>query len=202
MRAPIGSPGQVPLTFALNFDDLALTAGNAHGLHAEITAGNELWFHTPEPYRLDPLAPATPVVVVTTFAGRIVAPGAAAQPEEAGVPAAADDIVGITWRATHVGANPTLPDVDSTLLIDAERRVGGRGGCNSYFAQAEIAGSAIRFSAAAATRMACLSNDANAQEVAFFAALDTVRYWRLTAEGLTLLDAAENEVLRFVAMTR
>ena len=56
-EAPIAKPGQVPLTFTLNFDDRALVRGNQHALIAEISAGLELWFHNTEPYRLDPLAP-------------------------------------------------------------------------------------------------------------------------------------------------
>lgn len=201
VQAPIGSPGQVPLTFALNFDDLALTAGHDHGLVAEIVAGSELWFRNNEPYRLDPLAPDEPLVIVTSFAGR-VATAASTPPTPTEIPAAAEEIVGVTWRAVRIGGEPTSDGIDSTLSIDTDRRVGGRGGCNSYFAQVDIGASEIRLSAVAATRMACASPAATAQETAFFIALEAARYWRHDGEQLALLDADESEVLLLAAVTR
>jgi putative lipoprotein len=81
-------------------------------------------------------------------------------------------------------------------------RAGGRGGCNSYFAQASVGGESIGFSAIAATRMACLSEVATAQETAFFAALEAARVWRMDGEQLLFLDADGTELLRFSLATR
>lgn len=55
----------------------------------------------------------------------------------------------------------------------------------------------IRFSAVAASRVACLSDAANAQETAFFAALDAGRGWRRNGEQLLLLDGSGAELMRF-----
>ncbi|HHY49980.1 MAG TPA: hypothetical protein GYA10_09565, partial [Alphaproteobacteria bacterium] len=63
-QAAIGSPGQVPLSFTLNFDDRAIDPAHRHAIIAEITSGTELWFRNTVPYAIDPLAPAAPVQVI------------------------------------------------------------------------------------------------------------------------------------------
>jgi putative lipoprotein len=199
-EAAIASPGQVPLTFTLNFDDRALVAGNQHALIAEISGGLELWFNNVEPYRLDPLAPQGPVLIVASFAGRLVdSSGAPATPAVAPVNA---PILDLTWRADLIKGEPVAADTESTLSIASDLRAGGRGGCNSYFAQASVGGESIGFSAIAATRMACLSEVATAQETAFFAALEAARVWRMDGEQLLFLDADGTELLRFSLATR
>ena len=74
-------------------------------------------------------------------------------------------------------------------------RAGGRGGCNSYFAQTEIAGESLRFSAVAATQMACTANDITEQEQSYFAALQSTRFWRLRSGKLVLLDAGGRDLV-------
>jgi putative lipoprotein len=194
-EAPIASPGQVPLTFTLNFDDRAVLDGHQYALVAEIMAGLELWFHNTEPYRLDPLAPQGPVAILTTFAGRLTDPGS--RTEATQVTPNAPSILDLTWQAKSIRGEPVAADVDSTLSIASDMRAGGRGGCNNYFAQAQLGGETIGFSAIAATRMACLSDVANAQETAFFAALEEARLWQRTGDDLLLLDEAGDELIRF-----
>jgi putative lipoprotein len=198
--APIASPGQVPLTFTLNFDDRALVAGNQHALVAEISGGHELWFHNVEPYRLDPLSPQGPVLVIATFAGRVVDNDATSASIAPAAPAPA--ILDLTWRVETIKGEAVAADTESTLSIASDMRAGGRGGCNSYFAQASVGVETIGFSAIAATRMACLSDVATAQETAFFAALEAARVWRMEGELLLLLDADGSELVRFSLATR
>ena len=192
--APIASPGQVPLTFTLNFDDGVLNADHQHALVAEISAGIELWFRNAEPYKVNPLAPETPVMIVANFVGRrVLQQPTAPQPE----PPTADSILDVNWRATHIGGVPVAEKVESTLSIAGDMRAGGRGGCNSYFAQASIDGESLRFSAIGATMMACLSSPAEAQEAQYFAALEATRFWRTAGDQLLLLDAGGTELVRF-----
>jgi putative lipoprotein len=73
-------------------------------------------------------------------------------------------------------------------------RAGGRGGCNSWFAQAEVNDQRLIFSAVAATRMACVSDDITRQEDGFFAALAATRFWRLEQDHLLLVDGAGVEL--------
>ena len=58
-------------------------------------------------------------------------------------------------------------------------------------------GEALAFSAVAATRMACLSDEMNAQEQSFFAALAATRFWKLRDDRLVLVDAAGAELAVF-----
>lgn len=196
-EAPIQMPGQVPLAFTLSFDDRELDPAHSHALIAEISSGATLWFRNAEPFPVTTLPPSGPTEITATFVGRLVSPGesGADATESAG-------LIDTAWQATDIGGDAVDPRIDSTLTIGADMRAGGRGGCNSYFSQATIAGSSIHFSAVASTRMACLSESATTQETAFFIALAGARSWQLETDDLVLLDEDGNEVVRFAPMVR
>jgi putative lipoprotein len=183
-KASISSPGKVPLTFTLNFDDNVVVAGHEYALVAEISGEDgTVWFRNAEPYAIAPLAPATPILIIVNI---VPADAAAVEPVVVSPP----PILDITWQAESIGGAPVTRGVVSSLSIAADMRAGGRGGCNSWFAQAEISGERLIFSAVAATRMACMSDEATKQEDSFFAALAATRFWRLDKDHLILLDAA------------
>lgn len=189
-KAPIGSPGQVPLTFTLNFDDTVIVAGHSYALVAEIAGTDAVWFRNAEPYAVDPLAPAAPILIIVNVVPRDAATVAAPEPVVAPPP----PILDITWQAESIGGAPVARGIVSSLSIASDMRAGGRGGCNSWFAQAEINAERLIFSAVAATRMACVSDDATKQEDSFFAALAATRFWRLDKDHLILLDAGGVEL--------
>jgi putative lipoprotein len=193
-EAAVSQPGQVPLGFTLNFDDRVIAAGHEHALVAEISANLQLWFRNSEPYRLDPLAPAQPLLIIANFVGRIVPTPA---PERAPVEVTATPLFDVTWRATAIGDLATAPGVDSTLSIASDMRAGGRGGCNSYFSQASINGESIRLSSIAATLMACTSEQATEQERLFFEALGATRFWRITDETMVLMGPGGQPLVTF-----
>ncbi|RYE47629.1 MAG: META domain-containing protein [Hyphomicrobiales bacterium] len=189
-KAPISSPGQVPLTFTLNFDDAVIVAGHSYALIAEIAGPDAVWFRNAEPYALDPLAPAGSILIIVNIV-----------PQEAPVPTpepvvapAPSPILDITWQAETIGGAPVARGIVSSLSIASDMRAGGRGGCNSWFAQAEVNAERLIFSAVAATRMACVSDEATKQEDSFFAALAATRFWRLDKDHLILLDAGGVEL--------
>lgn len=182
-KAPIASPGQVPLTFTLNFDDNVIVAGHKYAIVAEISGGDTVWFRNTEPYAIDPLAPVEPILIIVNI---VPAEEAVVEPEPAAV---LPPILNVTWQAETIGGAPVARGVTSSLSIASDMRAGGRGGCNSWFAQAEVTAERLVFSAVAATRMACLSEDATKQEDSFFAALAATRFWRLDNDHLILLDA-------------
>lgn len=188
----IASPGQVPLSFSLNFDDAIFAAGKAYGLRAEIISGGQVWFSTTEPLPVDLEAP-TGLTVLTTFTGRINDP--AARPAVDPAP-----LFDVTWTAREIGGVAVTPG-ESSLSIARDMRAGGRGGCNSYFTQAQIASDTLAFSAVAATRMAC-DEARMAQEAVFFDALTATRFWRLADGQLTLLDAGGETLMRLSQTTR
>jgi putative lipoprotein len=188
----IASPGQVPLSFNLTFDDEIIAEGHSYGLKAEILAGGQVWFHNAEPLPIDLVAPQA-IVVITTFAGRVDDPTARPVVD-------AKPILDVTWTAEEIGGLAVTPD-ESTLSIASDMRAGGRGGCNSYFTQAQINNDRLAFSAVAATRMAC-GETVMAQEAVFFDALNATRFWRLTGEKLELLDAGGKVLMRLRTASR
>jgi putative lipoprotein len=190
--AAIASPGQVPLTFTLNLDTDALDASHKYALVAQIAgADGAVWFKNAEPYPVDPLAPATPILIVVNFEGSFGTPDATDVPVE---PAAPPAILNITWTAQTIAGNPVARGSVSSLSIGPDMRAGGRGGCNSWFAQAQVGEQTLVLSAVAATRMACTDKALTTQETAFFNALAETRFWRMDEDKLTLLDTAGAEL--------
>lgn len=190
--APIAKPGKVPLTFTLNLDTDALDAAHKYALVAQIAgADGAVWFKNAEPYPIDALAPVAPITIIVSFQGSISGPGASVPVELAEPPA----ILNTTWNATSIGGNPVARGSVSSLSIGSDMRAGGRGGCNSWFATAQVGEQSVVLSAVAATRMACLSEALGAQETAFFNALAETRFWRIADNTLTLLDTAGKELV-------
>lgn len=188
----IASPGQVPLSFTLNFDGSIMVPDRSYGLRAEIVSAGQVWFRNAEPLPVD-LATTGGLVVITTFTGRVADP--AARPMVDPTP-----ILDVTWSAEAIGGVAVTPG-ESSLSIASDMRAGGRGGCNSYFTQARISGDALAFSAVAATRMAC-DEALMAQEAVFFDALAATRYWRLVDGKLDLLDVNGEPVMRLGKLAR
>lgn len=190
--AAIASPGQVPLTFTLNLDTDALDPTHKYALVAQIAgADGTVWFKNAEPYLVDPLAPAEPIVIIVNFTGSLGTPDVTDMPLE---PAAPPAILNVTWNAQTIAGNPVARGSVSSLSIAPDMRAGGRGGCNSWFAQAQVGEQSLVLSAVAATRMACTDDALTAQETAFFNVLAETRFWRLDQDRLTLLDTAGTEL--------
>ena len=190
--AAIARPGKVPLTFTLNLDTDALDATHQYALVAQIAgADGAVWFRNAEPYLIDPMAPAEPILIVVNFQGGSDTPAADALPVE---PAAPPPILNVTWNAESIAGTPVARGSVSSLSIGSDMRAGGRGGCNSWFAQAQVGEQSLALSAVAATRMACLDDALTAQETAFFDALAQTRFWRLDQDRLMLLDVAGAEL--------
>jgi putative lipoprotein len=78
----------------------------------------------------------------------------------------------------------------------AEGRVSGSTGCNRYTSSYTLDGSSLELGPVAATLMAC-PPPAGDVEREFVAALERVAAWRVEEGELVLLDAGDEEVLRF-----
>lgn len=191
----IARPGRVPLTFTLNFDDGLIDPDHDYALLAEIIAAGEVWFANVEPHAVEPLAASTPSSIVVSFAGRTDPPAVA--PAEPVPPVILDTV----WRAEDLGGTPVDPTAETSLSIAGDMRAGGRGGCNSYFAQVRLEGESLLFSAIAATRMACTDTEIAELEAGFFAALEATRFWRVREGKLRLLDVDGRELVRFAQST-
>jgi putative lipoprotein len=176
--AMILGPGHVPLQFTLDFNPAFIDPKHNYGLVAEIRAGDTLWFRNAAEYRVDPLAPVPPVVIIVSFVGQQLAPSS---PEAS--------IFGIVWRVTAIGETPVAKGFEANLSIAEDGRAGGKGGCNNYFTKSRIDGKTLDFSAIASTRMTC-SPEAMRTESAYFNALESVKAYFIDKDSLFLLDAA------------
>jgi putative lipoprotein len=189
VSAPTGA-GQVPLAFTLTFEDSMILPQHDYALNAEILAG-EFRFRNVEPYPVKPLAQTEPILIVAQGVSRPDQPSSEPIVSEDQLP-----ILGITWGATTIGETPVPPGVDVSLLIEADMRAGGVGGCNSYFSQTTLTKDSFAIGELARTQRSC-GYDRNMLEQSFFEALRAAVTWTVEDETLTLLDASGKPTVIF-----
>lgn len=190
VSAPTGA-GQVPLAFTLTFEDSMILPQHEYALNAEISAG-DLRFRNVEPFLVTPLAQTEPVVIVTNLIAK-VEPTASSEP----LPAAEElPLLGITWQATSIGENAVPPGVEISLLIEADMRAGGVGGCNSFFSQSTVTADTFAIGEVARTQRSCLY-ERNMLEQSYFEALKAAVAWRVDGDTLTLLDRTGKPAVTF-----
>jgi heat shock protein HslJ len=100
---------------------------------------------------------------------------------------------GFTWRVTgynngRQAVTSPVPGTVLTAVFGEDGTISGDSGCNNYTGPFTVAGSSMTIGPLASTRRACLSDEANAQEQAFLAALAATRTYELVGERLTLRD--------------
>jgi putative lipoprotein len=180
VSAPTGA-GQVPLAFTLTFEDSLILPRHSYALNAEINAG-DIRFRNVEPYPVTPLTQLEPVVIITSAVAQVepVSSEPVAEPQDL-------PLLGIAWEATTIGEAPVPPGIDITLLIEADMRAGGKGGCNSYFSQATITEDSFVIGEVAATARACPGGRMELEQT-YFAALKAATSWAMDGDTLTLLD--------------
>ena len=192
VEAPIG-PGQVPLSFTLAFEDTLILPGHSYALIASINAGGGLLFRNFEPYAVNPLAPAAPVLIVASLVGQIVTGSASSAKPVVDAPPA---ILDSTWRAVSINGALILPRTMPTLAIGNDLRAGGSGGCNSWFAEARLDQDTIHFGSITSTQRGC-TQTIGAQEQAFHEALTAAATWRVAGDELTLFGMDGKALLTF-----
>jgi putative lipoprotein len=179
----IDPAGQVPIKFEIKVDPAVFQPMMSYALSARITVDNTLWFTNDERYSVDPTK-LEPVKLML----KMVRQGADAAPAT---------LVGTNWVAEDIKGMGVIDNAQSTLSVTADGKVAGSGGCNRYFAQAEVKGDKIRIGKAGATMMAC-AEALMEQERKFFAALEAAATFRIDGDGkLFLADASGADTLRF-----
>jgi heat shock protein HslJ len=109
----------------------------------------------------------------------------------AAAPAAAASLEGAPWRlGSYAGPDgrprPVLRGTEVTVTFQ-DGRVSGSAGCNRYTAGYEVAGDALRVSAAASTQAFCPEPaGVMEQEAAYLAALPTASRYRIEGDRLAL----------------
>lgn len=179
----IDPAGQVPIKFELRFDKSVLRPRMTYALQARIAVDDKLWFINDERHAVDPanLTPQT-IMVKRVNQGTDARPGG---------------LFGVTWLAEDIEGGGVIDYAQSTLTIAADGKVSGRGGCNTYFATAEVDGASISIGTVGSTFKACAPALMN-QEEKFLAALGKAASFRLEEETgkLFLADAGGTEILR------
>ena len=102
------------------------------------------------------------------------------------------------WTIAGIAGDPVTGQ--PTLTIEATG-YSGSSGCNRYFGNITIDGTAIAFGPAGATRMMCAESALMEQEIALFAALTSVKTWQAAGNELHLIDEAGVPVVVLLAAT-
>lgn len=119
-----------------------------------------------------------------------------------------EPIEGPTWRLVQLADQPIAtgnePQRDAQIQFDAASgRVSGSGGCNRLSGTFQRSGYSLRLSQLVATKMACADPARNANETAFFAALQTTASYRLQGPArLALLDGSGRTLAMLNAQPR
>lgn len=114
-----------------------------------------------------------------------------------------NELTGVLWTlVSYLNADgemtEALPQTNVTLEFGPEGRVGGNGGCNTYFAGYTVDGDSLTFGQAGSTMMAC-EEAIMAQEAAYLAALQSTATFTVEGDALRLADAGGETVLVFQA---
>jgi heat shock protein HslJ len=114
----------------------------------------------------------------------------------AGGGAAPADLTGSRWQLEELAGKPPLPGVEATLEFPDTGKVVGRGSCNRFFGDAQIAGTTISFGAIGATRMAC-ADAVNQQETEYLTLLQAAERYEFDGASLRIYAKGTAAPLRF-----
>lgn len=133
--------------------------------------------------------PRTAITALLLAAAAATAATAACAP--ARVATSTTPLDGSNWRLARLGGTPAVSGTDSERAAQIRfhpdsGRVYGSGGCNRISGPYTVSGDSLRLGPMISTRMACIDEQANRQEVAFLAALDSTRRYRISGDTLTL----------------
>jgi heat shock protein HslJ len=97
------------------------------------------------------------------------------------------DWVLVSYQELNGTVHDALPGVPVTARFDSEKgQVGGSGGCNSYGGEYTVDKLELTIRNMAWTERACLEPERNAQETAFFTALQKAEGFRVGHNTLTI----------------
>ncbi len=147
-----------------------------------------------------PLATATTVTKPTTAATQ-PAPTNTPRPAATAPAQGETKVEGPLWKLdSYLGSDgktaTAVADVKATMEFQ-DGRVSGNASCNRYTAGYTVSGNKLTIQPATVTKMACINEAVNKQEMAFLAALGQVASFQVTGNQLKLANAAGQTVLTF-----
>jgi heat shock protein HslJ len=105
-------------------------------------------------------------------------------------------LAGTSWRLEALAGTMAVQGVDATLDFADGDRVSGNASCNRFTGTVKVSGSTITFGPLASTRMACASEPANAQEMAYLKALSEAERFVLEGASLQIFSKGQADPLR------
>ena len=180
--------------FALRYDDDQIVEDHTYVIKAAIRSGKQVVYQTD----------ADTLVITRGHSSRVslvlrpiidtptssVAPGAAPPGQAIALP-------GSSWTLEGLAGTPAIGGVEATLEFLEGDRVSGNASCNRFTGTVKVTGTSIAFSPLAATRMACASAPANAQEAAYLKALNDAEGFVLEGTSLQIFSKGQAAPLRF-----
>ena len=180
-----------PIPFSLAYPRSAVVPQARYSARARLTQGDRLLFTTTQNNPVDPLLPAPLQLVLEP-----VAPAAPPPTPNA-------SLTDTYWKLVSVQGVPVVVAEamrePHLVLNGQDGRFAGSGGVNRLMGGYALIGDALTLSNAASTMMAG-PPEAMAQEQAILGVLPLVRGFRITGNGLTLVDDAGGPVLQAVAV--
>ncbi|MBS0175439.1 MAG: META domain-containing protein [Nitrospira sp.] len=118
----------------------------------------------------------------------------AAVPTTATAPAS---LVGTEWTLVEIGGKPVIANSKASLSFLEAGRAAGNASCNRFTGSVEIADEKIKFGPMASTRMACVAEDVNKQEMAYLDALAHADRFRVEDGVLLIYAGGSGSPLKF-----
>lgn len=159
--------GQVPVPFLISYDAGKIDSRMRYQVSARIDVAGRMMFRTTQAYPVLNGQPAKDLMLVMQRIG------------------GRSPLEGTGWALESMGGKPSASDVTTTLAFASGGKVNGKGGCNNYFAQAEVEGQKLTISKAGSTMMACPGAKME-QESAYLKALAKVKGWKRDGTRLVL----------------
>ena len=180
--------------FALRYDDDRIVDDHTYVLKGAIRSGGELLYTTDADTLVITRGHSSRVSLVLRPV--IKTPTVSVAPEAA-TPSQSAGLSGGAWRLEDLAGTPAVPGVDATLEFLEGDRVSGNASCNRFTGTVKVSGTSIAFGPLAATRMACVSPPANAQETAYLKALNDAERFVLEGSLLQIFSKGQAQPLRF-----
>jgi len=108
-----------------------------------------------------------------------------------------EELVGQVWTLTAIMGQPPLPVTTITAEFDADGRVSGSSGCNSYSGPYDVGGNKLSFGQPMASTLMACEPAVMAQEAVYMKALESVASYEIKDGKLTLYDGDKNAVAEY-----
>ncbi len=107
-------------------------------------------------------------------------------------------LTGTEWTLADLAGNAVAANSKASIAFPEVGRVAGNASCNRYTGSVTISGESIKFGPAATTRMACISDAMNQQEMQFLKALNAATHFEVKGGELLIYADGFEKPLRFV----